>query len=72
MKIALQYLTDQSGATQAVQLPLADWHRIMKRLAKYEQALKLKSELQEALDEVAQMRQSGKPKQTLTGFLNEL
>ena len=72
MKLALQYLTDQSGATQAVQLPLADWQRLMNQLNKYEQALKLKSDLQEALDQVREMRKSDKPKQTLTEFLNEL
>ena len=72
MKIALQYLTDQSGATQAVQLPLADWERVMKRLNKYEQALRLKADLQEALTQVAKLRKSGKSKETLSSFVNEL
>jgi hypothetical protein len=72
MKLALQYLTDQNGATQAVQLPLADWERVINRLNKYEQAFKLKSDLQEALDQVRQLRKSGQPKQTLTAFLDEL
>ena len=72
MKIALQYLTDQSGATQAVQLPLADWERVMKRLSKYEQALRLKADLQEAVTQVAKLRKSGKSKETLSSFVNEL
>ena len=72
MKLALQYLTDQTGVPQAVQMPLADWQRVMNRLNKYEQALKLKSDLQEAFDHVRQMRTGEKPKQTLTEFLNEL
>ena len=53
-------------------MPLADWQRVMNRLNKYEQALKLKSDLQEAFDHVRQMRTGEKPKQTLTEFLNEL
>ena len=72
MKLALQYLTDQNGTTQAVQLPLADWQRVINRLNKYEQAFKLKSDLQEALEQVRQMRKSSQPKQTLTEFLDEL
>lgn len=72
MKLTLQYLTDQNGKTQAVQLPLADWERVINRLNKYEQAFKLKSDLQEALQQVRQMRKSGQSKQTLTEFLDEL
>lgn len=72
MKLALQFLTDQNGATQAVQLPLADWQRLMNRLNKYEQAFKLKADLEEALGQVRQLRKSSQPKQTLTEFLDEL
>ncbi len=72
MKLALQYLTDESGATQAVQLPLADWNRVLKKITKYEQALKLKSDLQEAMSQVVEMQRSGKSKQTLSSFVNEL
>lgn len=72
MKLALQFLTDQNGATQAVQLPLADWQRLINRLNKYEQAFKLKADLEEALGQVRQLRNSGQLKQTLTEFLVEL
>ena len=72
MKFTLQYLTDQNGATQAVQLPLAEWQRVLNRLNKYEQALKLQTDLQEALDQVRQMRAGGQPKQTLRELLREL
>ena len=72
MKLAHQFLTDQNGATQAVQLPLADWQRLMNRLNKYEQAFKLKADLEEALGQVRQLRNSGQLKQTLTEFLDEL
>lgn len=72
MKIALQYVNDRNGKIQSVQLPLTDWERLMTKLKKYEQTLKIKTELKEAFDEVAQMRKSKGKKQTLKDFLNEL
>lgn len=44
----------------------------MAKLKKYEQALKLKSDLQEAFDQVAVLKNSKERKQTLAEFLNEL
>lgn len=72
MKIALQYVNDASGHTQAVQLPLAEWEKILAKLRKYEQALQLKSDLKEALEEVKALRSAKGKKQTLNDFLNEL
>lgn len=72
MKIALQYLNDENGNTQAVQLPLTEWERVLNKLKKYEQALKLKSDLKEAFEQVAILKQSKGYKQTLNEFLNEL
>lgn len=72
MKIALQYLNDTHGQTQAVQLPVADWEKILNKLKKYEQALQLKSDLKEALDEVKEMKSGKAKKQTLNEFLDEL
>jgi hypothetical protein len=72
MKIALQYLSDVNGNTQAVQLPLQEWKKILNKLNKYEQAFNLRSDLKEALDEVAVLKQTKEPKQTLNEFLNEL
>ena len=40
MKIALQYVNDMNGETQAVQLPLTDWAKVLNKLRKYEQGLK--------------------------------
>jgi hypothetical protein len=45
MKIALQYVKDINGNTQSVQLPLTDWEKILNKLKKYEQGLKLRSDL---------------------------
>jgi len=72
MKIALQYVSDSAGKTRSVQIPFSDWEKLMTRLKKYEQTLKIKSDLKEAFDEVAQLRKSKAKKQTLKDFLNEL
>lgn len=72
MKIELQYLSDSDGTMQAVQLPLTEWERVMTKLKKYEQTLKIKSDLEEAFAEVELLKKSKTKKQTLTDFLNEL
>lgn len=72
MKLALQYLSDSDGKPQAVQLSLTDWEKVLAKLKKYEQTLKLKSDLTEAFEEVALLKNSKVKKQTLTDFLNEL
>lgn len=72
MKIALQYLNDINGKTQAVQLPLTEWKKLLNKLKKYEQALQLKSDLKEAFEQVSVLRKTKGHKQTLNEFLNEL
>jgi len=72
MRIALQYVNDANGHTQAIQLPVAEWEKILTRLKKYEQALQLKSDLKEAFDQVKTLRATKGKKQTLNEFLNEL
>lgn len=72
MKIAMQYVKDVSGKTQSVQIPLTDWEKLVAKLRKYEQALKIKSDLQQAFEQVAQLKKSKAKKQSLKDFLNEL
>ena len=72
MKITLQYVSDSDGKTQSVQLPLTDWEKVLAKLNKYEQALKIKTDLKEAFEQVAQLRKSKAKKQSLKDFLNEL
>lgn len=72
MKIVVQYVDDIDGNTQAVQLPLAEWEKVLNKLRKYEQALKLRSALEEALEQVTILKQAKGHKQTLNEFLNEL
>ena len=72
MKVALQYLSDEQGNMQAVQLPLSEWKKIVNKIKKYEQVLQLKSDLKEALQQVAFSKNYSGNKQTLNEFLNEL
>ncbi len=72
MKIALQYVNDVNGNTQAVQLPLNEWEKLMTKLKKYEQALSLKTDLKEAFEQVNVLKKSRTKKQTLNEFLNTL
>lgn len=72
MKTEIQYLSDNKGKTRAVQLPITQWTRLVNKLNKYEQMLKIKSDLSRALQEVKKMRQGKIKKQPLQDFLNEL
>jgi hypothetical protein len=72
MKIALQYLSDVDGKTQAIQMPMAEWTKLLKKIKKYELALKVKSDLKEAFEQVAVLRKTKEHKQTLNEFLDEL
>ena len=72
MKIAIQYLNDSNGKTQAVQLPLSDWEKVLDKMKTYEQSLKLKSDLKEAFAQVTKIKKSKQKKQTLIEFLDEL
>ena len=72
MKLALNYLNDSDGNLQAVQLPVSEWEKLLARLKKYEQTLKIKSDLTEAFEDVKKMRSGKMKKQSLSDFLNEL
>ncbi len=72
MKTALQYVTNSKGKTTSVQVPLSEWEKLLGKLKKYEQTLKMKNGLQEAFAEVEAMKKSKAKKQTLKEFLDEL
>ncbi|MGI9191153.1 MAG: hypothetical protein ACR2IL_03460 [Chitinophagaceae bacterium] len=72
MKIAIQYLSDSNGKTQAVQLPLSDWEKVLDKIKMYEQSLQLKSDLKEAFAQVTKIKKSKQKKQTLNEFLDGL
>jgi len=64
-KSELQNINAPHGQTKAVQLPVADWERVLNKIKKYEQALRLKSDLKEALDQVRELKSGKAKKQTL-------
>ncbi|MCF8256784.1 MAG: hypothetical protein K9J06_04490 [Flavobacteriales bacterium] len=72
MRIAVDYLNDSDGNVKAVQLPLRDWQKVLAELKRYEQALKLRSDLKDALKDVEKMRAGKASKQTLHEFLADL
>lgn len=72
MKIELQYVNDIHGKTHAIQLSLTEWEKVIEKLKKYEQALKLQSDLTEAIEEVASLKKQKGQKLTLNEFLDEL
>ena len=72
MKTAIQYVNNSEGIIQSVQIPLTEWEKLMAKLKKYEQAIKLKKDLTEAFVEVAELRKTKGKKQSLKDFLNEV
>ena len=72
MKLSVQFVSDSKGNTKAVQLPLTDWNKLVDKLKKYEETLKIKSDLTSAFNEVELMRKGKAKKQTLAAFLDEL
>lgn len=48
MEIDVQYLSDRNGKSKTVELPLNEWEKILGKLKKYEQTLKIRSDLKEA------------------------
>ncbi|MES2766886.1 MAG: hypothetical protein V4642_13510 [Bacteroidota bacterium] len=72
MKLAIQYLNDAQGHVQAVQIPVADWEKIVQKIKKYEQIFTMRSGLSDALNEVEKMRKGKVKKQSLSDFLNEI
>ena len=72
MKLALEYINDTKGNPKMVQLPVTQWKRIVSKLEKYEQALKIKDDLSDAFGEVEKMSKVGGEKKTLSSYLDEL
>ena len=72
MKISLQYLSDSKGRTTAVQLSLTEWIKVVSKINKLEQTLKIKSDLMEAFEQIEILKKSKAKKETLNDFLNEL
>ncbi len=72
MEMTIKYLNDANGNISDVQIPFNEWEKILWKINKYEQTLKIKDDLTEAFEEVKKMREGKIKKQTLSEFLNEL
>ncbi|MEO9022424.1 MAG: hypothetical protein ABI237_09215 [Ginsengibacter sp.] len=72
MKTELQYVNDIKVNIRAVQVSLAEWKKMLNKIKKYEQALKLKSHMEEAFKQTDIIKEEKDHKQTLNEFLNEL
>ncbi|MBX2973958.1 MAG: hypothetical protein KF797_12715 [Flavobacteriales bacterium] len=72
MRVPLRYLNDANGKLEAVQVPVEEWHKLVDKATRYEQMMKMRSTLTEALREVDLMRKGKLKKQSLTEFLREL
>ena len=70
MKVPMRYVNDADGNVQAVQVPVQDWNDLVEKLRHYEQLLKLRSSLSNALTQVARMRSGKLKKRTLKDVLS--
>ena len=68
MKIGVQYVRDSNGKVKSVQLPITEWEKVLSKLKKYEQIIKIKTDLKEAFDQVNQLRKSKSKKKHLKIF----
>lgn len=71
----LQYITDNKGHKNAVQLPIKDWEQIQKDLKELERLRDKKAfmeDLQEAIEEVKLAKQGKIKLQSAKDFLSEL
>ncbi len=72
MRLSVHYLSDAEGNVEAVQLPVADWKRVLRTLKEQTQALRVKTDITAALEEVEQIRNSKQRPETLQKFLRGL
>jgi hypothetical protein len=72
MESDVKYLTDKKGKRTAVQIPYEDWKRLTEENKKLKQILKIKSDLQEAFQEVEDYRKGKIQLKTLDQLLDEL
>jgi ferritin len=72
VRLSVQYVNDAAGNVQAVQVPVAQWKRVLETLRATEQKERLKKDLSEALKEVELKRKNKVQSKTLDEFLRGL
>jgi hypothetical protein len=71
----LQYIIDENGQKNGVQLPMKDWKQIEKdleELSRLRNKKRFMAELAEAVKEIKQIKEGKKQARTVEDFLNEL
>jgi len=68
---SLHYLTDAEGSPVAVQISIADWKLFEKEFNEMKQTLGILQGIEQALEEVKQVKLGKKKLQTLSEFLHE-
>ena len=71
METDIKYLTDKKGKRTAVQVPYEGWKHLKRENKKLKQLLKVKSDLQEAFQEVEDHKQGKIQLKTLDQLLDE-
>ncbi|WKN44442.1 hypothetical protein [Tunicatimonas pelagia] len=72
MESEVKYLTDEKGKRMAVQVPYEDWKLLTQENEKLKQLLRVKSDLQEAFQEVKAHQDGKKELKSLDQLLDEL
>lgn len=68
----LQYLMDQDGKRTAVVIPIEDWIELSSNLTEFLEYQSMRSNLQEAFEEVDEMKKGVQEKVLLSDFLKDL
>lgn len=72
MRLSVEYVNDAEGNVRAVQVPVADWKKLLKSMRGLQQRMQMKSDLAEALAEVNRKRAGKQQSETLEEFLRAL
>ena len=67
-RVRLHY--DAAGKPKKVEMSYAQYKRLMDRIRKYEQAMKIKEDLQVAFNEVKELEKSGRKPKPLKDLLH--
>ena len=68
----IQYITDDKGKRMAVQVPYEDWKQLIQENKRLKQLLRMKSDLQQAFQEVEDYWKGKLSLKTLDQLLDEL
>ena len=71
MRTSIQYITDNSGTKTSVIVPYEKWEKLNADFHKLQNKLKVFFAIQEGIEEIKALKNSGEKLQSLSDFLNE-